>query len=71
MLVVPQSSVFMVVAIVFALIAHPKTFLLVHKFSKMIGAPNVVTQYGLSTTTGLLVHALVAALVAVIFLRLL
>jgi|APSaa5957512535_1039671.scaffolds.fasta_scaffold19102_3 hypothetical protein len=69
MLVVPQSSVFMVVAIVFALIAHPKTYLLVHKLSKMIGGPNVVTPYGVSTTTGLLAHALVAALVAVIFFR--
>ena len=64
-----ESSVFLVVAIAFALIAHPKTYLLVHNLSKKVGGPNVVTPYGVSTTTGLLAHALVAALVTLIFLR--
>jgi len=69
MLVASESSMFLVVAIAFALIAHPSTYLLVHKLSKKIGGPNVVTPYGVSTTAGLLAHALVAALVAVIAIR--
>lgn len=69
MLVAAESSVFLAVAIAFALIAHPNTYLLVHKFSKKVSGPNVVTPYGVSTTTGLLAHALVAALVAILVLR--
>lgn len=69
MLVASESSVFLAVAIAFALIAHPKTYLLVHKLSKQVSGPNVVTPYGVSTTMGLLAHALVAALVALIVLR--
>jgi hypothetical protein len=69
MLVVSESSVFLAVAIAFALIAHPSTYLIVHKFSKKISGPNVVTPYGVSTTTGLLIHALVAPLIAIIVLR--
>lgn len=71
MLVASESSVFLAVAIAFALIAHPKTYLLVHKLSKQVSGPNVVTPspYGVSTTMGLLAHALVAALVALIILR--
>ncbi len=68
MLVASESSVFLAVAIAFALIAHQKTYLLVHKLSKRLSGPNVVTPYGV-TTLGLLAHALVAALVAVSILR--
>jgi hypothetical protein len=70
MFVVPESSVFLAVAIAFALIAHPKTYLLVQKLSKQVGGPNIVTGNPGVTTKGLLAHALVAALVAVIVLRL-
>jgi hypothetical protein len=69
MLVASESSVFLAVAIAFAIIAHPSTYLLVHKLSKKIGGPNFVTSYGVSTTPALLAHALVAALVAIIVLR--
>ena len=69
MLVASESSVFLAVAIAFALIAHPQTYLMVHKLSKKVSGPNVVTSYGVSTTMGLLAHALVAAIVATIFLR--
>lgn len=69
MLVASESSVFLAVAIAFALIAHPSTYLMVHKLSKKICGPNVVTPNGVSTIPGLLAHALVAALVAIIVLR--
>ena len=69
MLVASDSSVFLAVAIAFALIAHPSTYLMVHKLSKKLSGPNIVTPYGVSTTAGLLAHALVAALLALIILR--
>ena len=69
MLVTSESSVFLAVAIAFALISPPSTYLLVHKLSKKVGGPNVVTPYGVSTTAGLLAHALVASLFAMIVLR--
>ena len=74
MFLASDSSVFLAVAIAFVLIAHPKTYLLVHALSKKLGGrigPNIVNTYGVSTTAGLLAHALVAALVAVIIIRVL
>ena len=70
MMVKSESSLFISVAIAFALIAHPKTYLLVHKLSKKTSGLNVVTPYGVPTVTGLLAHALVAAIVACIIIRL-
>lgn len=68
-MVLSYSSAFLSVAIVFALIAHPKTYLLVHKLSKKVSGPNVVTSYGVTTIAGLLAHALVAALLVLLLLR--
>lgn len=65
-----DSSLFIAVAIAFALIAHPRTYQIVHKLFKKVGAPNVVSQNGVATTTGLLAHALVAAVIACLILQL-
>lgn len=64
-----EMSIFVAVVVVFALIAHPKTYMKVHKLSKMIRGPSIVTPYGVSTTIGLLAHAIVAAGLAIIILR--
>ncbi len=68
-LVTTESSLFIAVAIVFAIVAHPQTYLLVHKLAKKVSGPNVITAYGVSTTAGLLAHALVAALLVTVILR--
>ena len=64
MLVTSESNLLATVAITFALIAHPKMYLLVHQLFKKVGAP-IVNQFGVATTTGLLIHALVAAFLTV------
>lgn len=69
MLVGSESLAFLVISVTFALIAHPSTYLMVHKLSKKLSGPNIVTPYGVSTTAGLLAHALVAALVAILLFR--
>ena len=71
MLVASDTSFLLAVAIAFVLVAHPKTFNFVHKLVKKVSpsGPNIVNAYGVSTTTGLIAHALVAALLAMLVLR--
>ena len=69
MLAASEYLLFTIVAVAFALVAHPSTYLLVHKLSRKLGGPQIVTQTGVSTTTGLLAHALVAGLVVLMLLK--
>ena len=68
MLVASESSLFITIAITFAIVAHPKTYRLVHDLAKKIGGPNIINAYGV-TTTGLLAHAVVAALLATMIIQ--
>lgn len=62
-------NVFVAVAIIYCLVAHPKTYAFVHKLSKKLSGPSVITTNGVSTPIGLLAHALVAALLVTFVLN--
>ena len=64
-----SSSVFFAVVIAFILIAHPQTYRIVNGLSVQIGGPRIVNNLGGATTPGLLAHALVAALLALMILN--
>jgi hypothetical protein len=63
-----NSSIFIAVALAFAIIAHPQTFRLVNGLVTSMGGPRVVNNLGVPTTPGLLAHALVAGVVTLIIL---
>lgn len=68
MIAVSENTLAVVVAIVFALVSHSTTYTLVHKLSKRLYGPNVIAQ-GIPTPLGMILHALVAALVCVLILQ--
>ena len=63
-----KSSIFVAVALAFAIIAHPQTYRAVNGFVTSMGGPRVVNNLGVATTPGLLAHSLVAASITLLIL---
>lgn len=60
---------FVIYALTFAIVAHPMTYKLVHNISKKAYGPNVIDSVGVPTTIGLILHSIVAGLVACFAVR--
>lgn len=63
MLSTADKKLFITIVAAFIIVSHPKTYGIVSSIFKKVHGPPIITSYGCPTLLGLILHALVCAVV--------